>query len=492
MTTTTPERIVSDSGLPALLRNDPDAALRTPYGFSPGSGPLLDPATLRDQILPRWREGVDRQVKALVKRARSTLETLSGDALYSRLDDPLHRRAALIAELFRTHTVVKNAGRLDVRTLQHSLAGALDAGGPLRFEIAWGQVKRGLAGLKTAGPYADLAEALAVGRLTALMRAAGQLLDGEVRLTVLTGGTRFQDALLTRPEQLAAYDAQRQAVADALGASGTVVFGDFTAARTDADRAAWQEIYRRTLAATSDEEITARLHTVAFNVDWDTVLTRAADGAAPHGVALPDRLAGWLAGAPAERGPFLIRAATTCLVNPGLQQHWEQQLADTEDGEDLLEDAIDFFAHIAWEATRRYAAIHAADREAATGAAAGAPSADRDGSQEAAPGRAIRLTVHEKRDRPAMPALAILGMRAPGLLPQHLAAHLADGGRTEVGTMAELHAQLPSALPVHLSEEAAAHPVFGWLAGTGQPLCMVSPDTDWQRSLALALDPEQG
>ncbi|WP_225873516.1 hypothetical protein, partial [Cellulosimicrobium composti] len=67
----------------------------TPYGFSPGSGPLLDPATLRDQILPRWREGVDRQVKALVKRARSTLETLSGDALYSRLDDPLHRRAAL-------------------------------------------------------------------------------------------------------------------------------------------------------------------------------------------------------------------------------------------------------------------------------------------------------------------------------------------------------------------------------------------------------------
>ncbi len=272
------------------------------------------------------------------------------------------------------------------------------------------------------------------------------------------------------------------------------------AARTDADRTAWQEIYQRTLAATSDEEITARLHTVAFNVDWDTVLTQAADGAAPHGVALPDRLTAWLAGAPAERGPFLIRAATTCLVNPGLQQHWEQQLADTEDGEDLLEDAIDFFAHIAWEATRRYAAIHAADREAATGGTTGAgattgtdtttdaPSA----GGEAAPARAIRLTVHEKRDRPAMPALAILGMRAPGLLPQHLAAHLADGGRTEVGTMAELHSQLPSALPVHLTDEAAAHPVFDWLAGTGQPLCLVSPDTDWQRSLALALDPEQG
>ncbi|MFF9019963.1 hypothetical protein [Streptomyces eurythermus] len=123
MTAASPERIVSDSGLPTLLSQQPHAALRTPYAFPAGSGPVLDAETLREHILPRWREGVEKQTKALVKRVRSTMEVLSGDALYSRLDDPLSRRAALVAELFRTHTLVKNAGRLDVRALQQTWSG---------------------------------------------------------------------------------------------------------------------------------------------------------------------------------------------------------------------------------------------------------------------------------------------------------------------------------------------------------------------------------
>ena len=489
MTATPAERIVSDTGLLGLLRNDMDAALRTPYSFQHGSGPVLAPATLRDHILPRWQEGVGRQAKALVRRARSTLEVLSGDALYNRLDDPLSRRAALIAELFRTNTLVKNAGRLDVRGLQQSLAGALSSEGPLHFEIAWGQVKRDLAGLKTAGPYADLTETLAIGRLTALTHAAGRLLDGEVQLTVLSGGTRFQDALLTRSEQLVAYDTQRQAIANALGASGAVTFRDFVSAQADrdADRTVWQKIYRRKLSGTSDEEIKARLHTVALNVDWDNVLALAADGNAPHGVTLLKHLADWLIRAPAERRSLLIRAAVTCLINPGMQPLWEQQFAAVEGEEELLEDGIIFFANVAWEATRRYSAIHAADREAAAGKPGGG-----EGGQGSCSGKPIRLTVHEKRDHPAMPALAILGMRAPNLLPQHLAIHLSGNGHLELGTVAELHAHAPSALPVHLADGKDPLPLFGWLAGTRQPLAFVASDTDWQRSLGAALDPEQG
>ncbi|GHH26889.1 L-tyrosine/L-tryptophan isonitrile synthase family protein [Streptomyces rubradiris] len=491
MTAPSPERIVSDSGLPALLRHRPHAALRTPYAFPPGSGPVLDAETLREHILPRWREGVEKQTKALVRRARSTMEALSGDALYSTLDDPLSRRAALVAELFRTHTLVKNAGRLDVRALQRTLAGVLSTEGPLHFEIAWGHVKRGLAGLKTPGPWADLAEALAIGRLTALTRAASRLLDGEARLTVLSGGTRFQDALLTRSEQLMAYDTQRQEVAAALGAAGAVTFRDFATVRAerDGDRTGRRETHRRKPAEIRAAEIRARLHTVAFNVDWENVLALAADGAAPHGVPMPAPLADWLAGAPAERGPLLIRAAAACLVDPGAQPLWAEQFAAVEDGEELLEEGIAFFAHVSWEATRRYIAIHKAGEEAA---AAGPPAGAEAPPPAGTATRPIRLTVHEKRDRPALPALAVLGMRAPELLPQHLAVLLPGSGGPEFGTVAELHARLPAARPVHLAAGGGTQPVFGWLAGTAQPLCLVAPEADWQRDLGAVLDPERG
>lgn len=114
---------------------------------------------------------------------------------------------------------------------------------------------------------------------------------------------------------------------------------------------------------------------MTFNVDWQHVLALAADGAAPHGVTFPAPLAGWLAGAPAERGPLLIRAAAACLVAPGAQPLWEEHFAAVEDGEELLEVGIDFFVPVSWETTRRYVAIHTADKKAA--AAGPADPADR-------------------------------------------------------------------------------------------------------------------
>ncbi|MFF9019965.1 hypothetical protein [Streptomyces eurythermus] len=91
-----------------------------------------------------------------------------------------------------------------------------------------------------------------------------------------------------------------------------------------------------------------------------------------------------------------------------------------------------------------------------------------------------------------MPALAVLGMRAADLLPQHLTVPLRGSGVPEFGTVAELHAQVPSARPLHLAAGGGTQPVFGWLAGTAQPLCLVAPEADWQRALRAVLDPEQG
>ncbi|MGW3108175.1 hypothetical protein [Streptomyces sp. NPDC001100] len=464
------DRIVSDSGLLTLLRNDPESAAGAIWQDEPGGGGpahVLDLGVLRDDVLPRWSKGVDKQVKGMIRRARGTLEVLSGEALYSHLDDPTARTAALVAELFRNPATAKNAGRLDVRRLQQRLRTALRHGGPLRFEIAWGQAKRGAGGLKTLGPSADLAEAYALARLTALARAAAELLDHEpgVRLTVLTGGSRFTEALLTCPARLAAYDHQRARIADGLAPNGILEFRDY--AHTSDD---WRDRYERHLAAVTDSAITARFPTVLFNVDWENVVRTALDGATAHGVPLPGRVAGWLAADPARRGPLLTRAAVGCLANPALQTGTPDDLAD------VLEEGIAYYSQITWEATRAYVAVHAADRDA----------------RPDDPSGAVRLTVHEKRDRPDVPAVATLGVRGADLLSQHVAVRLAGpGSATVFETVAEITAHAPDAVPVRLTGAPAGGALFDWLAGTAQPLCFAPADTDPHRFLGAALDPEQ-
>ncbi|MFD8551480.1 hypothetical protein ACFV08_07745 [Streptomyces fradiae] len=479
-TTTTPpyrpDRIVSGSGLPALLRESPDAVPLFPH--SPEPVALLTPRQLHDELLPRWREGVERQARALVRRSRGTLEVLAEETLYDGLDDPALRRAALVAELFRNHQISANAGRLDTRGLQRRIAGALAADGAPRLELAWGQSKRDVGGLKTAGRWADLAEVYAVGRLVALVLAARELSgDGRIGMTVYSGGNRFAAALFAEPELLLEYDAQRCRIADALGAPGAVDFQDFAAAkRSDpAERAEHEERVREQLAALTDADVDAQMPVMLFNVDWPRVLPAAAAGEAPHGVAMAPHVAGWLRESPGDRTPLLTRAAVSCAVSPALQARWLEVFGDQPE---VLEDAVSFVLAVGRASAARYTAIARADRNAP--GLAGGP-------------HTVRLTVHEKRDRPEVPALLTLGVRGGGQLSQHVVARVPAEGPIAFGSVAETLVQAPDAAPVLLAPDEGGPRLFDWLARDGQPLCFASgPEPSVRRALAHVLDPEHG
>ncbi|MFV2117502.1 hypothetical protein ACE14D_03275 [Streptomyces sp. Act-28] len=471
-----PDRIVSGSGLPALLRESPDAVPLFPP--SPAPVCLLTPHQLREELLPRWREGVARQAKALIRRSRGTLEVLSGETLYDGLDDPALRRAALVAELFRNHQVSANAGRLDARALQRRVAGALSADEPPRLELAWGQSKRDVGGLKTAGRWADLAEVYAVGRLVALVLAARELAgDERIGMTVYSGGNRFAAALFAEPELLLEYDAQRCRIADALGSPGAVDFRDFAAAkRSDpAEREAHEERVREQFAALTDEDVDAQMPVMLFNVDWPRVLPWAAGGGAPHGVPMAPHVARWLLESPQDRTPLLTRAAVTCAVSPALQARWLEVFGNQPE---VLEDAIAFALAVGRASAARYTAIARADRNAP--GPSGGP-------------HTVRLTVHEKRDRPEVPALLTLGVRGGGQLSQHVVARVPATGPVTFGSVAETLVQAPDCAPVLVEPDDGAPRLFDWLSRDRQPLCFASgPEPSVRRALAHVLDPEQG
>ena len=451
------ERIISDSGLPALIADQRSVCMEIPYTFADVRGHLVEADLLEEVVVPRWQASITRLAGELETAARG----IAGNA-----SSP----ARLLGGLLSTPAIVKNVARLDRPALLSIAQEALDAGGPLRFEIAWGQVKRDVAGLKTAGPHADLAEASAIGRLAAFTLAAKALTGRRVELTVLSGARRFQDALLTRPEQLSLYDTERQQIADLLGYGGTLRFRDYVRVQSDRGRdpAAWQATYRDEIRTCDPATARAHLNQMALNTDWDHVHALGMKDRLIHGSRLPQQVSGWLGSSAATTGSRLTRAAVTCLINPSLRPAWLSELAGHGCTSQLLDEAIGFYLRTSWQAARRYAAVHAADRRIGE---AGAP-----------PGT-IRLTVHEKRNRPDIPALAILGRRYPGMLPQHLAVLLAADGSTRMASIAELWPHLRHALPVHAGESLLTQ-AFGWLFTAGQPFCFAAPETDWQQGIA--------
>ena len=89
--------------------------------------------------------------------------------------------------------------------------------------------------------------------------------------------------------------------------------------------------------------------------------------------------------------------------------------------------------------------------------------------------RYIRLTVHEKRDFPEMPAIFTLGPQGGNLLSQHVVARVPRRGAVRFETVAEI-APLDDAHPVVVRGDADGAKLFGWLIGPGQPLCFIQGD----------------
>jgi len=433
----------------------------------PDDGPAVGHAEI-EAIVEAGRAGIRREIGRSRKYAESNLADLPPGCIYDHLGVGSWRTAARICEVFRNPKTSKNAGRLDTQTLQRLVHDRLERSDTLDFTIAWGQPKRDAGRLKTLGPMADLAEFHALVRLGCIVGAVRACANRPVRLSVLTGGSRFFPALFTRPGLTRAYDRQRQRLADALCGEGAISVRAFVdedevegTAGVEADRLARLE---RAVARVDDDAVWQKVDTIVMNVDWQNVFSDRPEGpgaAEPHGLTIPPALRRWLARADESSRDRLVRAAIVAMRDP---RRLSDCLAAFGHDEDVVEEALSFMQRVAWESARKYIALHAMDAED--------DSAGLDGPDET-----IRLTVHEKRDRREVPAIFTLGPEGGNLLSQHVLAVVGSSGPFAFETVAELSGRPVS--PVFVRDATARDAfAFDWLNGQRQPLCFLEDGTD--------------
>ncbi|MCA1408456.1 hypothetical protein I6F26_24345 [Ensifer sp. IC3342] len=431
-----------------------------------------------EQVVGAWRAGMDRQASRLARSAINTLAALPVGCLYESLGDKSWQAAAQICEVFRNSQVSKNAGRLDTRALQRKVHEALARDEHLNLVLGWGQPKRSAGGLKTLGSFADLAEMYAIRRLLIIVRAVSQLVRRPVGMIVLTGSSRFFEALFTRPNVGQAYDAQRQMIADALGRKGTLSFRPYSDLFGDGSHSvvidAREQRFRDSLAVVTDEMILSKFETVLLNIDWEHLfaLDPMQRHHAPHGIQLPPSIEAWLRGRDETACSRLIRAAIVSLISPERQSDW---IASFE-GEDVFEVALSFVQSVAWESTRKYIALHLIDSsDEATSILNAAQGAN-----------VLRLTVHQKRDRRDVPAIFTLGPGGGNLLAQHVLACVLKRDAIVFESYAELQQRDAAAVYLRPVSNQTVYPLFGWLAPAQQPLCFVEVGCDTLKLLCEA------
>ncbi len=452
----TRDAIVSEDRLGPLLRQHTRAEYSAEW---PNSEEVT--ADQIASIRERWVASIERHAANLRKHAAGTLEQLPTGCLYEHLDNAEWKRAALVCEVLRHPTVSKNSGWLDTRVLQARIAKSICSTTAVKFIIGWGQPKRDAAGLKTAGPFADLSEVYAIGRLGAIVRAISLVLGYPVTLTVLSGGARFRPALFTESDLCATYDKQRQRIADGICGVGTIIFTDYVDQLEPKILLERQVRYRHALESVSDEAIASQVDTVLVNIDWHRLFEIDSFGAkSPYGLPLPIGVRRWSENRSNAERVLLMRAALCSIVTPRAQAEWQETLGDTED---LIQDTAAFMRAVAWDSTRKYIALHAVDAVL-----------DRM-TDPNEPGQPIRLTVHQKRDRPDIPAIFTLGPSGGNALSQHVVTRIEDRGLARFESLADIRIRQSRPVMVRTADTPDKDVLFDWLDESEQPLCFVDP-----------------
>jgi len=396
-----------------------------------------------DKLFKYFSKQIEKEAKKIQKSIRGRVEGVAMDVMYSHLDDADWYQAALIVEIFRDPDISKNAGNIDTRTLQKKIHYALKEE-TIEFLIGWGQAKRYCGGLKTEGYSADFSELYSILTLYIIIQSIHNITGKHTTLTILTGGTRFYSALFTGREKIKQYDRQRQAIADHFATEYTSInFIDYhsTDKNTDDKLNEFCEMIKKT-------EIDNTFQTVLMNVDWYSVLIKTEN--APHGVKIPPIVVKYLK----EGGDvdMLIRMGIVSILNRNTHTYWIEKIGNVE----LFDETVDFFYEVSRESTKKYLAIHLMD-------------ADIDETiQSKSHERAIRLTVHEKKDRKDIPAILTLGRRGGNKLSQHVCGFVSQDG-VSFDAVFNISVKLKGSDKKIKRVMPPEEGIFNWLTGGEQP-----------------------
>lgn len=356
-----------------------------------------------EALVKSLKINIVQEAKKILKYIRGNIEGIDVDIMYVNMEDKCWRQAALIVEIFRIPAISKNAGNLNTKELQKKLYNSLKSG-RVDFLIGWGQAKRYCGGLKTEGYSSDFSELYSIVTLYIIMRSIHIVCQKEIILNVLTGGTRFYPALFTDPEKTNEYDIQRQAMADIF--STEFINMKFIAYHDsiDNDNSKLNDLCQLIEPA----EIEKTFKTVLMNVDWHAILTNLK--IAPHGINIPPSIDKYIKSG--GNVSSIIRMAIVSILNRKAHSYWIEKIGDS----DLFDETIDFFNEVSRESTKKYLAIHLMDTDIDTT------------EQSKLHSGAIRLTVHEKKDRRDIPAILTLGIKGGNNLSQHVVTFLSPEG----------------------------------------------------------------
>ncbi|NHB92202.1 hypothetical protein [Photorhabdus cinerea] len=441
--------VLSESGLPDFLARK----WREEYFEQEDSEVIyLDNEQIR-ALLPVWKKTIDREASELVKKARGTLSGLPEGCMYRNINIPDWHKAALIVEIFRNSAISKNAGVLATEELQKKLASIIHIG-EIVFVLGWGQPKRSCGGLKTLGAYADFSELYAIARLQILSKALSLVTGNKILIKVLTGGSRFWQALFTRPELTREYDRQRNSIAECFAAEQSrVMFLPWTEENFYQNEDI-EKLVTEQASSVDENVVSGKISTILLNIDWDTIID-SDSLISPHNIKLPEVLKQFLITNGNNVKSTLIYAGIVSLLNPRTQNYWLAKIGN----EEVFEALISFMYKVAYESARKYIAIHTLN-----------PDSEKILETKEL-NNAIRLTVHVKRDRPDIPAIFTLGEQGGNKLSQHVIACVNNESKVHFMT----HVEAMSLVNRPLAMKAASSDVpFSWLSNAQQPLLYFS------------------
>lgn len=414
-------------------------------------------------VLNSWKELIGKFGKFLEKTARSLLAKAGGSVLY-QFDEKnkLLKQAALICEIFRYPGISKNSSQLDIRKLQHHVYELLRQENELlEFVIGWGQAKQTCGLLKTSGPMADLAEVFAIIQLSVILSAIRLIIGDKkkVRMKILTGASRFATAFYPTLAINEKYDGQRQIIADFLNRKGEMIFEPYRQkkhALSEKEKKR-MEVFQANCSLVKESHIARIYNHILLSINWHDLLTteRPTDLSDHEVKHLLPSIRAWIQQQPDFE--TVLRRILVCLIK-------RQKPKGFFSEDDLNYQQICFVVDaITRDSAIKYIALQYTD------AGFDLNDYEADGEQ-----KFIRLTVHEKRDRPDIPAIFTLGKLGGNYLSQNVTVYLDKNGDARFKSLVEIldEYQVKAVYATKTSDEQLP---LSWLFQE-QPICFVSSE----------------
>lgn len=382
-----------------------------------------------NKILQKWKNHINLEAERISLYLQERfMRDINKD--YQNIENISWYHAALIVELFKECNICKNADVLDMLKLQEMIVKQIQ-NNAIIFTIAWGQAKRCCGGLKTEGYYADMAEFYSIGILYLLTKTINIISKLPIKIIVITGGLRFQEALFTDKRMIKKYDQQRQQIANFFSDNSLhITFKEYqNNSHKILDNTSIANLYQNIASS--------KFQTLLFNIDWYYIFTHATQSSF-HNIKVPHSIIEYVS--KNLNINELIVMGIVALINPTTHHFWQ-----TKFDKNIFIDTVAFMNKITLESTYKYISIHETNKNIDT------------------LHNSIRLSVHVKHDRNDIPAIYTLGAFSKNKLSQHHVMFLSHKNRVEFITAYQAKQNKYCAFFIKNTGKLSNKHIFSWL-----------------------------